>query len=85
MSTQKAAVSVKPYSVAEEIANSLSHGAGVLFGVIALLLLVFKSVQMDDTLRWSPSASTARRSSPSSWPRRSTMRFRCRAPSLCSS
>lgn len=45
------AVLAKPYSVAEEIANSLSHGAGVLFGVIALLLLVLKSVQMDDTLR----------------------------------
>lgn len=40
-----------PYSLAEEIANSLSHGAGVLFGIIALLLLVFKSVQMDDSLR----------------------------------
>lgn len=46
-----AAVVVKPYSVAEEIANSLSHGAGVLFGIVALLLLVLKSVQMDDTLR----------------------------------
>jgi hemolysin III len=40
-----------PYTMAEEIANSLSHGAGVLLGVIALLLLVLKSVQMDDTLR----------------------------------
>jgi hemolysin III len=40
-----------PYSLAEEIANSLSHGAGVLLGVIALLLLVLKSVEMDDTLR----------------------------------
>jgi hemolysin III len=37
--------------MAEEIANSLSHGAGVLLGIIALLLLVLKSVQMDDTLR----------------------------------
>jgi hemolysin III len=46
-----AQVAAKPYSLAEEIANSLSHGAGVLFGVIALLLLVLKSVQMDDTLR----------------------------------
>jgi hemolysin III len=46
-----AAVLVKPYSVAEEIANSLSHGAGVLFGVIALLLLVLKSVEANDMLR----------------------------------
>jgi hemolysin III len=41
----------KPYSLAEEIANSLSHGAGVLLGIIALLLLVLKSVEMDDSLR----------------------------------
>jgi hemolysin III len=39
------------YTLGEEIANSLSHGAGVLFGVFALLLLVLKSIQMDDTLR----------------------------------
>ena len=44
-------VAVKRYSVAEEIANSLSHGAGVIFGLFVLLLLVLKSVQMDDTLR----------------------------------
>jgi hemolysin III len=37
--------------LAEEIANSLSHGAGVLFGIFALVLLVLKSVQMDDALR----------------------------------
>jgi len=42
---------VRRYSVAEEIVNSLSHGAGVLFGIIALLLLVLKSVQMEDRLR----------------------------------
>lgn len=42
---------VRRYSVAEEIMNSLSHGAGVIFGIFALLLLVLKSVQMDDTLR----------------------------------
>lgn len=39
------------YTLGEEIANSLSHGAGVLFGIFALLLLVLKSIQMDDTLR----------------------------------
>ncbi len=46
-----AAVLAKPYPWPEEIANSLSHGAGVLFGIFALVLLVLKSVQMDDTLR----------------------------------
>jgi hemolysin III len=44
-------VLAKPYPWGEEIANSLSHGAGVLFGIFALVLLVLKSVQMDDTLR----------------------------------
>lgn len=51
MTMQTAQATVRRYSVAEEILNSLSHGAGVLFGIIALLLLVLKSVQMDDTLR----------------------------------
>ncbi len=51
MTNQMTPVVAKGYSLAEEIANSLSHGAGVLLGVIALLLLVLKSVQMDDTLR----------------------------------
>jgi hemolysin III len=46
-----AQATVRRYSVAEEIVNSLSHGAGVLFGIIALLLLVLKSVQMEDRLR----------------------------------
>ena len=41
----------KPYSVAEEIANSLSHGAGVIFGIIALVMMIVRSVQLDDTLR----------------------------------
>ena len=41
----------KPYSVAEEIANSLSHGVGVIFGIIALVLMIVRSVQLDDTLR----------------------------------
>jgi len=47
----KAQTSVKRYSMAEEIANSISHGAGVILGLFALLLLLLKSVQMDDTLR----------------------------------
>jgi hemolysin III len=46
-----AKVLAKQYSAAEEMANSLSHGAGVLFGIFALVLLVLRSVQMDDTLR----------------------------------
>nr|WP_086937734.1 hemolysin III family protein [Thaumasiovibrio occultus] len=35
------------YSKAEEIANSLTHGAGVLFGIVALVLLIIKAVTAD--------------------------------------
>ncbi len=34
------------YSKAEEIANSLSHGVGVLFGVVGLTLLLVKSLNL---------------------------------------
>lgn len=44
MTTQ---VHARYYSVAEEIANSISHGAGVIFGVVAMLLLVFRAVEAD--------------------------------------
>ncbi|OQX37792.1 MAG: hemolysin III family protein [Oceanospirillales bacterium LUC14_002_19_P2] len=40
-----------PYSVAEEIANSLSHGLGMVFGIVALVLLVNEAVALDDTVR----------------------------------
>lgn len=42
---------VKHYSLAEEIANSISHGAGVVFGVIALFLLLISAVEMNDAVR----------------------------------
>ncbi len=42
---------VKHYSFAEEIANSLSHGIGVILAALALLLLVMEATQMEDTLR----------------------------------
>lgn len=35
------------YSVREEIANSFSHGLGVIFGVIGLYLLIVKAVDHD--------------------------------------
>lgn len=41
----------RSYSIREEIANSLSHGAGVVFGIVALLLLVIRSVQLADGVR----------------------------------
>lgn len=40
-----------PYSVAEEIASSFSHGVGVVFGMIALVMLVTESVALNDAVR----------------------------------
>ncbi|WP_407331773.1 hemolysin III family protein [Enterovibrio sp. 27052020O] len=39
------------YSMKEEIASSVSHGLGVLFGIVALILLLVKAMDSDaDTL-----------------------------------
>jgi hemolysin III len=46
----------KHYSLGEEIANSISHGAGVVFGVLALFLLLISAVQMNDALRIASAA-----------------------------
>jgi hemolysin III len=35
---------VRDYSVGEEIANSITHGVGTLFGIVALVLMVFVAV-----------------------------------------
>ena len=48
---QTATAAAKSYSLGEEIANSISHGAGVIFGIVALFLLLITAVQMNDTLR----------------------------------
>ncbi|MCK5893980.1 MAG: hemolysin III family protein [Endozoicomonadaceae bacterium] len=40
-----------PYSVAEEIANSFSHGLGVVFGIVALVILLVEAVALNDTVR----------------------------------
>lgn len=42
---------VKVYSKREEIINSITHGAGVLFGVIALLVMLIVSVRSGDTAK----------------------------------
>lgn len=39
------------YSMAEEIANSLSHGLGMVFGIVALVLLVSEAVALNDVIR----------------------------------
>ncbi|MEQ6966987.1 PAQR family membrane homeostasis protein TrhA [Pectobacterium polaris] len=35
------------YSLAEEIANSISHGIGVIFGIVGLILLLVQAVNND--------------------------------------
>lgn len=35
------------YSVAEEVANSISHGLGMIFGIVGLVLLLMQAVQAD--------------------------------------
>ncbi len=39
--------SINEYSKAEEVANSLSHGVGILFGIVGLILLLIKAVNLD--------------------------------------
>ncbi len=34
------------YSLAEEIANSISHGLGCLFGIVGLVLLLTQAIEM---------------------------------------
>ncbi|WP_120513876.1 PAQR family membrane homeostasis protein TrhA [Photobacterium salinisoli] len=35
------------YSAAEETANSLSHGAGMVFGIVALVMLLMRAVEVN--------------------------------------
>lgn len=41
---------LKKYTVKEEIANSLSHGIGVIFGIISLVVLIIQGVSKGDIL-----------------------------------
>lgn len=40
----------KHFSLGEELAHSISHGVGMLLGITALVLFVFKSKKIDNTL-----------------------------------
>lgn len=35
------------YSLAEEIANSVSHGIGLVFGIVGLVLLLVQAVDLN--------------------------------------
>lgn len=39
-----------PYSVSEEIANSVTHGVGIIFGIVGLALLLIKSINAEADL-----------------------------------
>ncbi len=40
----KSMVSESEYSVAEEVANSVSHGLGMIFGIVGLVLLLNQAI-----------------------------------------
>lgn len=40
----------KRYSRKEELANSITHGLGVIFGIVALIVLLISSIRKKDTI-----------------------------------
>lgn len=42
--------SVKGYSLAEEIANSISHGVGLVFGIVGLVLLLIQAIEINASI-----------------------------------
>jgi hemolysin III len=42
----------KFYSLGEEIANAISHGAGAILGIVALIFLIFKGIENIDQPRY---------------------------------
>lgn len=42
------------YSLAEEIANSISHGIGLVFGIVGLVLLLVQAVEANAGMTLSP-------------------------------
>lgn len=44
-------ISIPKYTLGEELINSISHGAGALFGLVAMILCIVKSVAAGDTYK----------------------------------
>ena len=42
---------IPKYTLCEELINSISHGFGVILGLVAMILCIVKSVQVGDTYR----------------------------------
>jgi len=49
--------SIKQYTLGEEVANSITHGVGVLLGVVAMPILLIFSVQSDSDVGFKIAAS----------------------------
>ena len=45
------------YSLAEEVANSISHGIGLVFGIVGLVLLLVQAVDTNASGRRSPATA----------------------------
>lgn len=45
---KKPRISIPKYTLAEELLNSISHGVGAIFGVVALVLCIVRSVEHGD-------------------------------------
>ncbi|MBP3637245.1 MAG: hemolysin III family protein [Clostridia bacterium] len=49
-------ISIPKYTLGEELTNAISHGIGVIFGLVAMVLCIIKSVQAHDTYKIVSSA-----------------------------
>ena len=47
----KPRISIPKYTLCEELINSISHGVGVIFGLVAMILCIVKSAQVGDAYR----------------------------------
>lgn len=47
----KQRISIPKYTLCEELINSISHGVGVIFGLVAMILCIIKSAQVTDVYR----------------------------------
>lgn len=45
MKKRKRNIKIPNYSLGEELVNSISHGLGAIFGIVALILLIIKAVK----------------------------------------
>ena len=41
-------VEIPKYSLAEELLNAISHGLGAIFGIVALILMLIKTIPTGD-------------------------------------